>query len=193
MANYDPNQEQQQQPPEQYQPQQQQHQPQEQYQQPQYQQPPQYQQQQQYQQPPQYQQQQYQQPPQYQQQYQQQGPGQTGAYSAEEIEQSKVISALAYLGILFFLPLVVQPVTRYGKFHANQGLLLLLTSIAGGIVIGILSAIFLAISWRLVFISTILNSIFYIGVAALGILGIVNALQGKAKPLPVIGKLTLIK
>ncbi|NLV99357.1 MAG: hypothetical protein GX034_06130 [Clostridiaceae bacterium] len=109
------------------------------------------------------------------------------------MEQSKVISALAYLGILFFLPLVVQPVTRYGKFHANQGLLLLLTSIAGGIVIGILSAIFLAISWRLVFISTILNSIFYIGVAALGILGIVNALQGKAKPLPVIGKLTLIK
>jgi len=191
MTNYDPNQEQnqqQQQPQEQYQQQQQPPQ----YQQPQYQQPPQYQQQQQYQQPPQYQQQQ--QPPQYQQQQQyQQQPGQPVTYSPEEIEQSKVISALAYLGILFFLPLVVQPVTRYGKFHANQGLLLLLTSIAGGIVISILSALFMVISWRMLFLSSILYTVFYIGVAALAVLGIVNALQGKAKPLPVIGKLTLIK
>ena len=133
--------------------------------------------------------QQYQQPP----QYHQQQPGQAAAYSTEEIEQSKVISALAYLGILFFLPLVVQPVTRYGKFHANQGLLLLLTSVAGGIVLSILSAVFMMISWRIVFISSILYTIFYLGISALAILGIVNALQGKAKPLPVIGKLTLIK
>ncbi|NLC89816.1 MAG: hypothetical protein GX681_07105 [Clostridiaceae bacterium] len=109
------------------------------------------------------------------------------------MEQSKVISALAYLGILFFLPLVVQPVTRYGKFHANQGLLLLLTSVAGGIVLSILSAVFMMISWRIVFISSILYTIFYLGISALAILGIVNTLQGKAKPLPVIGKLTLIK
>ena len=74
MTNYDPDQEQYQE-----QQQQQQHQPQEPYQQ---------QYQQQYQQPP---------------QYQQQQPGQAAAYTTEEIEQSKVISALAYLGILFFL------------------------------------------------------------------------------------------
>ena len=164
MTNYDPDQEQYQE-----QQQQQQHQPQEPYQQ---------QYQQQYQQPP---------------QYQQQQPGQAAAYSTEEIEQSKVISALAYLGILFFLPLVVQPVTRYGKFHANQGLLLLLTSVAGGIVLSILSAVFMMISWRIVFISSILYTIFYLGISALAVLGIVNALQGEAKALPVIGKLTLIK
>lgn len=92
-----------------------------------------------------------------------QGPQRTEeavVYPAEEIEQSKVVSALAYLGILFFLPLVVTPVTRYGKFHANQGLLLLLTSVAGGIVIAILSAIFVAISWRMIFLSSLLYSLF---------------------------------
>ncbi|MDD2427355.1 MAG: hypothetical protein PHR78_04360 [Eubacteriales bacterium] len=127
-------------------------------------------------------------------QQQQQRPVEAVTYSAEEIEQSKVVSALAYLGILFFLPLVVTPVTRYGKFHANQGLLLLLTSIAGGIVVAILSAVFFAISWRMLFLSSILYTVFYVAIAALAILGIVNALQGKAKPLPVIGKLfTIIK
>ncbi|NLC25752.1 MAG: hypothetical protein GX777_03910 [Fastidiosipila sp.] len=110
------------------------------------------------------------------------------------MEQSKVVSALAYLGILFFLPLVVTPVTRYGKFHANQGLLLLLTSVAGGIIIAILSAIFFAISWRLIFLGSLLYAVFYIGIVVLVILGIVNALGGKAKPLPVIGKMfTIIK
>ncbi|HHU03630.1 MAG TPA: hypothetical protein GXZ81_01240 [Fastidiosipila sp.] len=110
------------------------------------------------------------------------------------MEQSKVVSALAYLGILFFLPLVVTPVTRYGKFHANQGLLLLLTSVAGGIVIAILSAIFVAISWRMIFLSSLLYSLFYLGIAVLAVLGIVNALNGKAKPLPLIGNLiTIIK
>jgi len=126
-----------------------------------------------------------------------QGPQRTEeavVYPAEEIEQSKVVSALAYLGILFFLPLVVTPVTRYGKFHANQGLLLLLTSVAGGIVIAILSAIFVAISWRMIFLSSLLYSLFYLGIAVLAVLGIVNALNGKAKPLPLIGNLfTIIK
>lgn len=126
-----------------------------------------------------------------------QGPQRTEeavVYPAEEIEQSKVVSALAYLGILFFLPLVVTPVTRYGKFHANQGLLLLLTSVAGGIVIAILRAIFVAISWRMFFLSSLLYSLFYLGIAVLAVLGIVNALNGKAKPLPLIGNLiTIIK
>ncbi|NLC26816.1 MAG: hypothetical protein GX777_09400 [Fastidiosipila sp.] len=107
---------------------------------------------------------------------------------------SAAASSLAYLGILFFLPLVVKPVTKYGKFHANQGLLLLLTSIAGGIIIAILSAIFLAISWRLLFLGTLLYAVFAIAILVLAVLGVLSTLRGKAKPLPVIGKMfTLIK
>ena len=119
-------------------------------------------------------------------------------YAADDIEKNKVIAALAYLGILFFLPLVAAPESKYGRYHANQGVLLLITAVAGGIVLAILSpiltAILTAISWRLFFIRTLLYSVFYIGITVLAILGIVNAVGGKAKPLPVIGKLfTIIK
>ena len=115
-------------------------------------------------------------------------------YAADDIEKNKVIAALAYLGILFFLPLVAAPESKYGRYHANQGLLLLITAVAGGIVLAILSAILTAISWRLFFIGSLLYTVFYIGITVLVILGIVNAVGGKAKPLPVIGKLfTIIK
>ncbi len=44
----------------------------------------------------------------------------------------KIMCILAYL--IFFLPLVVVPDSEAGKFHANQGLLVLLLSIALSIV-----------------------------------------------------------
>ena len=42
----------------------------------------------------------------------------------------KVMSALAYLWILFFLPLVVCPDSKFGRYHANQGLVLLLAAVS---------------------------------------------------------------
>lgn len=113
----------------------------------------------------------------------QQGPVNTPPPSGDS---NKVIYVLAYLGILFFLPLVMNPVTPLGRFHANQGLLLLITSVAGSIVIAILTLIvpFLAfLSW-----------IFNLAILALAIYGMVNAYNEKQVPLPVIGKLfTIIK
>lgn len=105
--------------------------------------------------------------------------------SAED-KNNKVIFVLSYLGILFFLPLVVCPNSNVGKFHANQGLLLLLASIAGSIVFAILTAIV----WALAFLSTLYS----LAMLALMIYGMVNAYNEKTIPLPVIGKLfTLIK
>ena len=43
----------------------------------------------------------------------------TQQFAPEDIQKNKVISALSYLGILFFLPLVAAPESRFGKFHAN--------------------------------------------------------------------------
>lgn len=40
-------------------------------------------------------------------------------FEAEDIEKNKVLSAVAYL--LFFIPLLAAPDSKYGKFHANQG------------------------------------------------------------------------
>lgn len=120
-----------------------------------------------------------------------QGPAQEG-YTADDIQKNKSMAALAY--IIFFLPLIVCPDSKYGRYHANQGLLVLIASIAGGIVLAILSAIFTAISYYLIFLGSLLYTVFYIAIVVLVIIGIMNAVNGKAKPLPVIGKLfTIIK
>lgn len=54
----------------------------------------------------------------------------TMEFDTQDAQDAKVWSILAYFGILFFLPLVGVPNSAYGKFHANQGLILLIFDIA---------------------------------------------------------------
>lgn len=62
--------------------------------------------------------------------------------SHDELVQKKIICSLAYVfGILFFLPLAIYPNDDFAKFHANQSLVVLLVSVIGGAVFGLLSAI----------------------------------------------------
>jgi uncharacterized membrane protein len=101
-------------------------------------------------------------------------------FDPADIEKNKTMAGLAYL--IFFLPLIVCPDSKYGKFHANQGLLLLITSIVGTVVLSIIPII----GWVLL--------LFYpLVILVLGIMGLVNGFSGKAKPLPIIGKYTIIK
>jgi len=101
----------------------------------------------------------------------------------------KATAALAYLGILFFLPLVVQPVTPYGKFHANQGLILLLFSIVASVALSILTGILAfipIIGWLAIVIAW---PAFSIITFVLMVIGIINGATGKTAPLPLIGRL----
>lgn len=103
-----------------------------------------------------------------------------GAYTAEDIEKNKVMAGLAYF--LFFLPLVACPESPFGRYHANQGLLLLIVGVGGSIILGIIPII----GW-------ILLPFFYIAVTVFAILGLINGLKGIVKPLPLIGKFEIIK
>ena len=103
-------------------------------------------------------------------------------------ETVKWMSFLAYWGILFFLPLVVVPTSEEGKFHANQGLTLLLAGIAVSIVSSILSAIpFIR------FLGTLLSVVGGAACLVLAIIGMINALNGEQKKLPFIGEYTFLK
>jgi uncharacterized membrane protein len=101
-------------------------------------------------------------------------------YTPEDIEKNKTMAGLAYL--LFFLPLITCPESRYAKFHANQGLLLWIAGIAGTVILGIIPII----GW-------ILMPVYGVVILILGIMGLVNGFGGKAKPLPLIGKFTILK
>jgi uncharacterized membrane protein len=101
-------------------------------------------------------------------------------FDPADIEKNKTMAGLAYL--IFFLPLIVCPDSKYGKFHANQGLLLFIAAVAGNIVLGIIPII----GW-------ILMPIYGLGILVFAIMGLINGLGGKAKRLPIIGKFNIIK
>ena len=120
-------------------------------------------------------------------------PDETSSYDASDIESNKIVAALSYLGILIIVPLLAAPQSKFARFHVNQGLLLLLISIVVNIVSGIVTVI-------AAFIAEILATLvgFVFGVVSLVlfimlIIGVVNAAQGKAKELPLIGKFRILK
>jgi len=113
---------------------------------------------------------------------------QTAGYEAEDIEKNKLMAALCYLPILFFLPLVASPQSRFGRFHANQSLVLLIASAVVSVALFILRAVFSLGLTPIFFIFTLLSQAWGLVVLGMVILGIVNTANGKAKELPLIGK-----
>lgn len=104
----------------------------------------------------------------------------TEAYEPGDVERNKGMAIVAY--ILFFIPLIAAKESRYAMYHANQGLTLFLTALALNVVLGVIPIL----GW-------ILLPFANLAVLLLAVLGIVAAAQGRVKPLPVIGKYTLLK
>jgi len=115
----------------------------------------------------------------------------TDSMDAADIANNKTMGGLAYF--LFFLPLLACPDSKYGRFHANQGLMFLFLWIAGTVALKIISGIFYTISWRLHWFVSLISWIVWIPILAIGILGLINGFTGKAKELPFIGKYRIIK
>ncbi len=115
----------------------------------------------------------------------------TSDFDAKDIEANKVMSILAYLGILVLVPIFAAKESKFARYHANQGLILCIASVVYGITYSILSSILLAISWRLYAVVSVLGFLSLVFLV-LCIIGIVNAASGKAKELPVIGKFRIL-
>ena len=115
----------------------------------------------------------------------------TFCYDPEDITRNKSVCALSYLSVLFFLPLVVCPDSRYGRFHANQALVLLITSVAGNVMFRIAKSILSVV--HLGWIAGIASWFWGLLVFLLMIFGIVNVLNGRARELPLIGKIKLLR
>ena len=116
----------------------------------------------------------------------------TAEFDQNDINTNKGMAILAYFGPLVFIPMFAAKQSKFARYHSNQGLLLLITAVAWSIVYGIINAILLAISWRLYTVSSIigiLSIVFFV----LFIIGIINASNGRAKELPIIGKFKILK
>ena len=101
-------------------------------------------------------------------------------FTQEDIDKNKTIAGLAY--IIFFLPLIACPDSRYGRFHANQALILFIVGLAGSIILSFIPII----GW-------ILMPFFSLAVFIFAIIGLINGFGGKAKDLPLMGKIRILK
>ena len=116
----------------------------------------------------------------------------TASMNPEDIRQNKVYGILAYISWLVLIPWLAAPNSKFARFHANQGLTLAIIETAWWLVEIILSVVLTAISWRLSVIVSILGLVNLIFVAFI-VLGIVNVAEGKAKELPIIGSIQILK
>ncbi len=101
----------------------------------------------------------------------------TSEMEEKDISDNKVMAVLAYFGILFLIPLFAAKESKYARFHTNQGIILFIVGI-----------IVTALSWI-----PVLGWILALAVFVLFVFGVVNAAQGKAKDLPLIGSFRILK
>lgn len=129
----------------------------------------------------------------------------TAHHDPADIQANKVMGILAYIGPLVFVPMFGAKGSRFARFHANQGLISFILNVGYGIVHFILTLILQAIfplEWVSLFsvsrgaiyniLATVLG-LLWIPLAAIAVLGIINAANGKAKELPLVGKFKILK
>jgi uncharacterized membrane protein len=137
-------------------------------------------------------------------------PPQYGGYAGQwespeaDVRDNKPIAILAYFFSVIILIVVLcsdKKHSRFAKYHANQAILLAIFAAGGFIVLlilfGILGALAFTTSFGFFSVITGLGSLLYgalsILITVLLILGVVNAANGQMKPLPIFGKINLLK
>ncbi len=93
----------------------------------------------------------------------------------EYIKKGRALAWLSYFGLLLIIPAIVQRNNPYTVFHVKQGMALLIVNV-----------IFIFICFEanlpVIFCQTV-----SVVLLIINIIGIVNAIMGKVKPLPIVG------
>ena len=116
----------------------------------------------------------------------------TSEFDQTDIQNNKTMGILSYIGLLVLIPIFAAKDSKFARFHANQGLVLV---IAQAIITTVLSitAVILGlipyVGWFLALIVRLLIPVVYIP----SIIGIINAAKGQAKELPIIGGIRILK
>lgn len=118
-------------------------------------------------------------------------PDHTADFDSTDISQNKGLAILSYIGILVLIPIFCAKHSKFARFHANQGLILVIATAA----VNVANCIFTALTyawWPFVLLE-IPVALLSLAMTALMVLGIINAARGKAKELPFIGKYRILK
>lgn len=113
-------------------------------------------------------------------------------YDQKDIESGKAMAIIFYIGILCLIPYFAEKNNKYVRFHTIQALNLFLINVIYSIALAMVSVILVFIPVIGPMIALALSLVSY-GFFALCIWGIVNACQDKAKELPVVNQIKIIK
>lgn len=115
-------------------------------------------------------------------------------FTTEDVNQNKIYGIFAYLGILVLVPIFAAKDSFYARFHANQGLILLIFNVLMTAARRILAFVLKVATFGLMnhAINAVMVTATSLITLAFIIIGIVNACSGEAKRLPVIGGFTLL-
>lgn len=129
----------------------------------------------------------------------------TKDYDKKDIDTNKGLAMISYLGPLALIPFLVSKDSKFVQFHSKQGLNLFIIEMLLAIFSYFITAIiqipkmcnFSGVSyecgvytpWWLTLPISLIETITFI----LAIIGFVYACQGKAKEIPFIGKIKIIK
>ena len=123
----------------------------------------------------------------------------TKKFHPSDVASCRIECMCACTGILFFLPLVSAPDSKYGRYWANQGVLILLTEIAA-LLLGALISWILGLLAMIPFIGIVFDILtvivciaLFLASLILPIRSIVCVSQRRAVDVPVIGYLRFIK
>ncbi len=120
----------------------------------------------------------------------------TSEFDPKDIEKNKLMSILAYCSWLVLIPMFAAKDSKYTRFHVNQGIVLAIAEIAWWILQFVLVFLLALILPKLGFLRDIVGFVgWLLNIAFLieAVLGILNAVGGKAKELPLIGKFKILK
>lgn len=121
----------------------------------------------------------------------------TNEFDSADISNNKVYAILAYISILVLVPLIAAPKSKFARFHTNQGFILFVGEAAYSVVRKVLLSVLSVVAWgpvwivyRVVALATAVIGIVF---PVFSVIGIIYVAQGKAKELPIIGKIKLFK
>lgn len=111
-------------------------------------------------------------------------------FEASDYQQNRLAAAFGY--VIFFIPLLVCPNSRLGRYAANQGLLGFLCMLAVTVAFWIVNLIlgWIPVVGTLVDIAGALCRLAVLGVM---VYGAVTCYRGEARPLPYVGQFELIR
>ena len=109
-----------------------------------------------------------------------------------DIQQNKAKAVLSYFGILVLVPIFGAKNSKFARFHANQGLVLMIFSFISIFLQRILNS-FLGNAGGIIMLLSSVFSLINLALFAFSIIGIVNAAKGKMKEVPVVGQIKILK